>query len=105
MKRSSSFVAVVVALMGACTQAPPEKRVIDDAAAALGGRDRILALKTLAVEGEGPAPNLGQNRMPDSELPVWKVTEYRQVVDLANGRSRVKQLRTAQFLFAGALTQ
>jgi hypothetical protein len=104
MKTAPWFV-VSIALTGACTQAPPEKRVIDDAAAALGGRDRILAVKTIALEGEGPAPNLGQNTMPDSELPVWKVTEYREVVDLANGRSRVKQLRTAQFLFAGALTQ
>jgi len=99
------WIAAAAVLAGACAQVPPEKQVINDAAAALGGRDKILAVKTLAIEGEGPSPNVGQNRMPDGELPVWKVTEYRQVLDLGNGRSRIKQLRTAQFEFAGATVQ
>jgi hypothetical protein len=89
----------------ACSQVPPEAKFVQDVAAALGGQDRIKAIKTLAIEGEAVAPNLGQNRMPDSELPVWKVTEFRRIIDLANGRMRSQQLRTAQFLFAGALVQ
>jgi hypothetical protein len=43
--------------------------------------------------------------MPDDELPVWKVTEYSRAIDLVNGRTRVRQRRDAQFLFAGATTQ
>ena len=43
--------------------------------------------------------------MPDGELPVWKVTEFKRTIDLANGRTRMQQLRTAQFLFAGATVQ
>jgi Metallo-beta-lactamase superfamily len=89
----------------ACSQVPPEAKFVQDVAAALGGQDRIKAIKTLAIEGEAVAPNVGQNRMPDSELPVWKVTEFRRTIDLANGRMRSQQLRTAQFLFAGALVQ
>ncbi|MEO8260748.1 MAG: MBL fold metallo-hydrolase [Acidobacteriota bacterium] len=96
---------VCATALSACAQVPPELQVVNDAAAALGGRDRIQSLKTLMIEGEGSAPNAGQNRMPDDELPIWKVTEYERRLDLTNGRTRMRQLRTAQFLFAGAMTQ
>jgi hypothetical protein len=43
--------------------------------------------------------------MPDGELPVWKVTEFKRTIGLANARMRTQQLRTAQFLFANANTQ
>ena len=92
-------------LFTACASTPPEARLIDDAAEALGGKTRIEQIKTLSLEGEGEAPNLGQNLMPDSELPVWKVTGLRRDIDLANGRMRVRQVRTAQFLFAGETVQ
>ena len=98
------WIILSATLVGACTQASPEMQIVSDAAGALGGKDRIQAVKMLVIEGEGPAPNLGQNLMPDSELPVWKVTEFKRTLDLANGRMRVEQLRTAQFLFAGATT-
>ena len=94
-----------LALASACANTPPERKVVDDAAAALGGADRIRALKSIAVEGEGDAPNIGQNRLPDSELPNWKVTEYRRTTDLANDRTDMTQKRIAQFQFAGALVQ
>ncbi len=55
----------------------------------------------MAVEGEGDAPMLGQNTMPDSEQPRWKVTEYRRTTDFANDRTSMQQVRTVQFLFAG----
>jgi hypothetical protein len=95
----------VTVLAGGCARVPPEVQVVNDAAAALGGRDRVQAVKTLTIEGEGSAPNAGQNRMPDDELPIWKVTEYKRTVDLANGRTRMQQVRTAGFLFAGATVQ
>jgi hypothetical protein len=43
--------------------------------------------------------------MPDDELPVWKVTDHTRVIDLANGRTRIRQLREAQFMFAGDTVQ
>ena len=103
--RTSVCSILALALAGACTQLPPEKRVIDEAAAALGGKDRIQAARTLVIDGEGASPNVGQNTMPDGELPVWKVTHYKRATDLASGRTRVQQVRTAQFLFAGATVQ
>jgi hypothetical protein len=89
---------------GACAQSP-EMKVIRAAAGAMGGKDRIQAVKTLVIEGEGPAPNLGQNVTPDGDLPVWMVTEFKRTIDFANGRMRTQQLRTAQFLFALATVQ
>jgi Metallo-beta-lactamase superfamily len=82
-----------------------EDRLIHASADAMGGAERLQAVKTLVIEGEGISPNLGQNRTPDDELPVWKVTGYKRSIDLANVRTRVEQTRTAQFLFAGATVQ
>jgi Metallo-beta-lactamase superfamily len=103
--RRNAVVVCVALVAGACAQVPPEKKMIDDAAAALGGKARIQALKTITIEGEGAAPNVGQNTMPDGELPVWKVTEFHRAIDLANGRMRVQQTRTAQFQFANSPIQ
>jgi hypothetical protein len=101
----SLFLVLTVLMAAACSQSAPEHQVINDAAQALGGRARIEQIKTLIVEGEAEAPNLGQNRTPDSELPVWKVTAFQRAIDVPNQRMRVNQVRTAQFLFAGATTQ
>jgi hypothetical protein len=99
-------VLVVIALVAtACSSATPERRIIDDAAAALGGADRIQALTALEITGSGPAPNAGQNRLPDDELPVWNVSEHTRSIDLANSRTRVRQRREAKFQFAGATVQ
>jgi hypothetical protein len=99
-----SFLAVLVLTAG-CSRTPPERQLVDDAAAALGGASRIRALKSIAVEGVADAPNVGQNRMPDSELPNWRVTAYRRTTDLVNDRTDMTQARQAQFQFAGALVQ
>ena len=80
----------------------PEMAVIHSAADALGGLDRIRAVKTLIIEGEGTNPNVGQNRNPDDPLLDWKVTEYKKTIDLAGGRMRLEQHRQAQFAFSMA---
>lgn len=107
MTRTVFTLLIMMALAG-CTEDPGKLRdtaMIDGTAEALGGKDRIQGLKTLIIEGEATAPNLGQNLTPGADLPTWKVTEFRRSIDLPNGRMRVKQVRTAQFLFAGATTQ
>ncbi len=96
---------VLIAGAAACSRTPPERQAILDAADALGGRQKVLDVKTLTIEGEGDAPNVGQNTMPDGELPNWKVTGFKRTIDLANHRMRTEQVRTAQFLFANANTQ
>jgi glyoxylase-like metal-dependent hydrolase (beta-lactamase superfamily II) len=100
-----SAITLVAILLSACAQATPEQQVIDEAAEALGGAGRLRSLKTLTIQGTGLAPNAGQNRLPDDELPVWRVNEFTRSVDLVNWRMRAQQVREAQFLFAGDLVQ
>jgi hypothetical protein len=103
--KTLSGLALVAVLVGGCASTSPEQKIVDDAAAALGGVERIASIKTLTIQGTGAAPLTGQNRMPDDELPVWKVKAYTRSIDLANGRTRVDQVREAAFLFAGETVQ
>jgi hypothetical protein len=100
-----SLLLILGAICCGCRKAPSERKLVDDAAQALGGRDRILAVKTLTIEGQGAETNLGQNVTPEGKLPVWKVTEFRQTIDPGAGRMRIRETRAAQFLFALATVQ
>jgi glyoxylase-like metal-dependent hydrolase (beta-lactamase superfamily II) len=93
------WIIAAALLAGACSQAAPEVQIINDAAEALGGRDRVLAVRTLVLEGTGVQPNIGQNMAPEAELPVWNVTAYRRVLDLERGRMRVQLTREPGFVF------
>ena len=70
---------------------------LDDVARALGGKDRILGVRTLVLEGGGSNYNLGQNLTPFADLPVFEVAEFRRQVDFAQRRLRQEQLRTPRF--------
>jgi hypothetical protein len=102
MKRALSTVLAMALLCG-CSRSP-ELKAVTAAVEALGGKDRILAVRTLTIEGEGENANLGQNLTPDAPLTVWKVTNFKRTIDLGKGldkaRMRVEQVRTAQFPFA-----
>jgi glyoxylase-like metal-dependent hydrolase (beta-lactamase superfamily II) len=99
MKRTTWLALLAAATLSACAQPTPEQQVINDAAAALGGRDRMLAVKTLAIEGEGTNGNLGQDMRPEATAQTFAVTGYRRAVDLTAGRTRVEQTRTPNFPF------
>jgi glyoxylase-like metal-dependent hydrolase (beta-lactamase superfamily II) len=100
MTHHSSFAACVLALAAAaCTAAPPEQQIVNDAAAALGGRDRVLAVKTLVIEGDGTNGNLGQDMTPDATSQAFMITDYRRAIDLAGGRARTEQTRTPNFTY------
>ena len=45
--------SLVTMLVAACAQTPPERQFVEEAATALGGTERLLAIRTLAVEGGG----------------------------------------------------
>ena len=90
-------------LAGACARTPPEQQILNDAAQALGGRDRILAIRTLTLEGSGTDGAVGGSATPDTPPNTFTITEYRREYDLANGRMGLQQVRTAQFPFALAV--
>src|SRR5207248_11040444 len=100
MTRTTSLVVFAAAVaIGGCSRATPEQQTVDDAAAALGGRDRLLAVKTLVIEGEGTNGNLGQDMTPEATGQSFTVSGYKLALDLANGRWRVEQTRTPNFTY------
>jgi hypothetical protein len=109
MKNGASAMRVstvlACAVLGACHRAPLARSVVEEAAQALGGKERIQAIKSFIVVGAGTDTNLGQNVTPQGELPVWKVTDYKQTIDPGGGRMRIRQTRVAQFLYALATVQ
>ena len=99
MTRPGYGALLAVAATVACAQATPEQQVVNDAATALGGRDRILAVKTVVIEGEGTQYNLGQDVTPEASGQTFTVTDYRQAIDVAGGRSRTELTRRPNFTF------
>src|SRR5438034_4068025 len=99
MTRSALLALVVAAVATACAQPSPEQQIVNDAAAALGGRDRILAVKTLVIEGDGMNGNLGQDMTMDAASQAFQLSGYKRAIDVAGGRQRVEQTRTPNFAY------
>jgi glyoxylase-like metal-dependent hydrolase (beta-lactamase superfamily II) len=101
--RTIGFAMASIVLMGPGLSAQSaEQQIVGDAAMALGGRERILAVKTLIVEGGGRDLNVGQSlRFDDIGLQsdVWQIREYKRAYDLANTRARFEAVREAQYPF------
>ena len=77
----------------ACSTPTPEQRLIRDAASALGGAERILAVRTLVIEGEGTQYNLGQDLLPGASGQTFQVTQI-SARDRRAGRTRPHRART-----------
>ena len=95
MRRTTWLFAAALVLEG-CSSNPPEKAIVNGAAAALGGASKIQAVNTLVIEGTGENGNLGQSTTPDA-LNVFKVTESKRSFDFAGGRQQLEQTRIATF--------
>jgi len=102
MSRSlpARFLAAAILVISGCADANDPVRVLSRTVDALGGRDRVLGVTALLLDGEGENYNLGQNVLPDAELPMFRVTEFRRTIDFENGRWRQEQMRTATFVTA-----
>jgi glyoxylase-like metal-dependent hydrolase (beta-lactamase superfamily II) len=93
------IVLLTALVVGACSPAPPEQQFINDAMAAIGGRSRVEAVKTLTIEGEGVNYNLGQDMKPEASGQQFTVTNYKRQIDIAGGRQRIEQTRTPKFAY------
>lgn len=87
------------AIAVACAPATPEQQFLDDAMAAVGGRARIEAVKTIVIEGAGVNYNLGQDMRPEAATQQFAVTDYSRTIDVVNLRQRVEQTRTPKFAY------
>lgn len=96
-----TVLALTIAVPAALTA---QSSALDAAAAALGGRDRILAVRTLVLEGTGTTLNVGQNLTPTAETQ-FEITSYRRAIDFANGRWFQDVTRVPKFPTANAAPQ
>ena len=102
-----TIAALVIGLAGQGTG--PERQLVTRAADALGGRDRVMAVKTLQIIGYGELAyfNGGGNISGDPAAPQkWqKVLEYTRTIDLEHWRTRVQQRLKMDFVFASTVGQ
>jgi len=107
---SLTLVTVATLASGQAGQsAAPALQLVTRAADALGGRDRLLAVKTLQIFGYGELAyfNGGGNITGDPAAPQkWqKVLDYTRTIDLEHSRTRVQQRLKMDFEFASTVGQ
>ena len=82
----------------------PEMRLINSAAEALGGRERVLSLKTLTIYGYGQQAyqNGGGNitASPDAPQKWVNVTGLARTIDLEHEQMHLEQRLVQDFVFA-----
>lgn len=90
--------------VSATAQDAVARAVVEDAAAALGGPERIAALRTLRLRGYGhEAYQDGGSEITTEERAPEKMTNlsaYQREIDLANGRTLVRARLSRAFVFA-----
>ena len=91
--------AALTAISAGCTPAAPEQQFLNDAFRAVGGRDRVAAVRTLVIEGEGVNYNLGQDMKPEAATQQFAITAFVRKIDVANRRQRLEQTRTPRFTY------
>jgi glyoxylase-like metal-dependent hydrolase (beta-lactamase superfamily II) len=96
---------VAIAFLTACASTPSEQQIINDAATALGGVEKVQSVNTLVAEVTGEQGNLGQNLTPAAPLPVFKVTEGKLSTDFAQARWKMEVTRTPTFVTANTSAQ
>jgi glyoxylase-like metal-dependent hydrolase (beta-lactamase superfamily II) len=105
-KSAAVLAAFVLLLVSPSADAQQSGRpLMDEVAQAMGGRDRILAVRTLVLEGTGENYSLGQNPAPEAPLPIFAVTELRRSIDFANKRWRHEQSREPRFITGNTAAQ
>jgi glyoxylase-like metal-dependent hydrolase (beta-lactamase superfamily II) len=90
--------------IAAAAQAQDARQVVTRAAEALGGVERIQALRTIRLRGYGhDAYQDGGSLIttePTAPEKMNVITAYERVIDLANNRTRVRARQSRAFVFA-----
>ena len=97
--RSLFAIVTTFVVLNGCTPKPPEQQFIEDAMRAIGGRAKIEAVKSIAIEGTGVNYNLGQDMKPEAATQQFEITGYKREIDLEQSRQRVEQTRTPKFAY------
>jgi glyoxylase-like metal-dependent hydrolase (beta-lactamase superfamily II) len=78
---------------------------LDAVARAMGGKDRVLGVRTLVIEAKGDNYNFGQNLTPTAELGRFEVTQSTRTIDFLNRRWRLEQTREPRFVTGNVAPQ
>src|SRR5438128_5339022 len=101
-----SIVAILALVVVSAYGQTPEMQVIIGAAEALGGKNRILSLKTITIEGYGQQAyqNGGGNitASPDAPQKWVNVNGLQRTIDFEHGRMQLQQRLVQDFVFAYA---
>jgi glyoxylase-like metal-dependent hydrolase (beta-lactamase superfamily II) len=84
-------------LLGGCGSPNSEADLINETMLAVGGASLVEGVTTLMLEGRGESYNLGQGTSPDSELPMFEVTDYKLLADFSSRRWRREWVRTPRY--------
>jgi glyoxylase-like metal-dependent hydrolase (beta-lactamase superfamily II) len=94
---------LAVSMCAACSSSDPvgaaADNLINDAARALGGAERLRSVNTIVIEGEGNQYNLGQDLTPEASGQTFVFTQYKRTIDVAGNRARTELTRVPKFTF------
>ena len=83
--------AIACTLLLPAAAQTPEQQIVNDAATALGGRDRVMAVKTMLLEGAGNFVGITSLRYDDDigfKSAIEQLRDVKRAYDLANTRAR-----------------
>jgi glyoxylase-like metal-dependent hydrolase (beta-lactamase superfamily II) len=98
------LILVIAVLASPLAGQAPQTPALDAVAAVLGGKDALLGVRTLVIEGNGDWPNHGQNYAPGAST-TFEITAFRRVYDFTNGRWFFDQTRVPKFVAASLAPQ
>ena len=97
-----TIVVAAALLISGCASGPtlpPEQQLVEDALEALGGRERVLAVATLTITGEGTAGSLGQNLGAAGAIHPNAILDYTREMDVAQQRMSEQYRSERRFTF------
>ncbi|HMD34782.1 MAG TPA: hypothetical protein VKH42_07435, partial [Vicinamibacterales bacterium] len=97
--RISAAIVLFALAASACSKPGLDRQIVDESAAAIGGAQRLIDLKTIVIEGEGTNGNLGQDMTPEAAGQIFELFGYRRSIDVNAGRVRIEQTRTPNFVY------
>jgi glyoxylase-like metal-dependent hydrolase (beta-lactamase superfamily II) len=107
LKRFTSALLIALVCTAGAVQAQPAadaRQVVTRAAEALGGAQRIQALRTMRLRGYGHDQYQDGGSLittePTAPEKMTIITAYERVIDLANNRTRVRAKQSRAFVFA-----
>ncbi|MEQ1581520.1 MAG: hypothetical protein ABL964_13085, partial [Steroidobacteraceae bacterium] len=104
MRHCTRLAVIAATLLSATAWAQtPARQAVEAAAQALGGKEKLQAVKSLRIVGYG---QLGMqdgggniSSTPDAPQKWTNINAHQRVIDLANGRMNVQQRNVQDFVF------